>query len=80
MPRLAELNLKGNPVAREFAYYQKISEVSPKLQLLDDEPIGESFDAFVEEKQRESRKVAMQQEKPASEQLESALSTVLSLF
>ena len=31
MPRLAELNFKGNPVAKEFSYYQKVAEVCPKL-------------------------------------------------
>ena len=61
MPRLSEVNFKGNPVVKEFAYYQKISEVVPKLQIIDDEPIGDSFELFVEEKQKESRKMAMQQ-------------------
>jgi len=37
-------------MAKEFAYYQKLAEVVPKLQYLDDEPIGESFEQFVEEK------------------------------
>ena len=59
MPRLSEVNMKGNPVQKEFAYYQKICEVVPKLQVLDDEPIGESFELFVEEKQKESRKFAL---------------------
>jgi len=31
MPRLADVNFRGNPVAKEFAYCQKISEVVPKL-------------------------------------------------
>lgn len=59
MHRLTDLNLKGNPIVKEFAYYQKIAEVVPKLVMLDDEPIGESFDMFVEEKQKEARKVSM---------------------
>ena len=50
MPRLADVNFKQNPMAKEFAYYQKLAEVVPKLQYLDDEPIGESFEQFVEEK------------------------------
>ena len=60
MPRLADVNFKENPVAKEFAYYQKLAEVVPKLQCLDDEPIGESFEQFVEAKQIESRKLSMQ--------------------
>ena len=60
MPRLNEINFKGNPVIKEFAYYQKLSEVVPKLQVLDDEPIGDSMEHFVEEKQKESRKSMMQ--------------------
>ena len=59
MPRLTDVNFKNNPVAKEFAYCQKIAEVVPNLQYLDDEPIGESFELFVEEKQKESRKVSM---------------------
>lgn len=47
MPRLADVNFRGNPVAKELAYCQKIAEVVPKLQVLDDEPIGESFELFV---------------------------------
>ena len=50
MPRLTDVNFKNNPVAKEFAYCQKIAEVVPNLQYLDDEPIGESFELFVEEK------------------------------
>jgi len=80
MPRLADLNLKGNPVVKEFAYYQKLSEVVPKLTTLDDESIGDSFDQFVEEKQRESRRVAMQSNPPVAEQLDLALNNVLSMF
>ena len=60
MPRLVDVNFKQNPVAKEFAYYQKIAEVVSNLQILDDEPIGDSFDLFVEEKQRENRKLALQ--------------------
>jgi len=56
MPRLNEVNLKGNPVVKEYAYYQKISEVVPKLQVIDDEQIGDNFELFVEDKQKESRK------------------------
>ena len=59
MPRLVDVNFIGNPVAKEFAYYQKIADVVPNLQILDDEPIGDSFDLFVEEKQRESRRLAL---------------------
>ena len=44
MPRLADVNFCQNPVAKEFAYYQKVAEVAPNLQILDDEPIGDSFD------------------------------------
>jgi len=80
MPRLAELNLKANPVANTFPYYQKIKEVLPKLQSLDDEQIGESFDLFVEEKQKESRRLSMQPKPEVGEQFESALSAVLAVF
>ena len=59
MRRLTDVNLKCNPVAKEFAYYQKVAEAAPKLHYLDDEPIGDSFEEFVEEKQRESRKQSM---------------------
>jgi len=31
MPRLADVNFKQNPVAKEFAYYQKLAEFGPKL-------------------------------------------------
>ena len=60
LPRLADVNFRENPVAKEFAYYQKIADVVPNLQILDDEPIGDNFDLFVEEKQRESRRLALQ--------------------
>jgi len=50
MHRLTEVNFKNNSVSKEFAYCQTIAEVVPKLQILDDEPIGDSFEAFVEEK------------------------------
>ena len=60
MPRLVDVNFKENPVAKEFAYYQKIADVVPNLQILDDEPIGDDFAQFVEEKQRESRRLALQ--------------------
>ena len=62
MPRLVDVNFKENPVAKEFAYYQKIADVVPNLQILDDEPIGDNFAQFVEEKQRESRRLALQQQ------------------
>ena len=62
MPRLVDINFKENPVAKEFAYYQKIADVVPNLQILDDEPIGDNFAQFVEEKQRESRKLALLQQ------------------
>ena len=80
MHRLTDLNLKGNPIVKEFAYYQKIAEVVPKLVMLDDEPIGESFDMFVEEKQKEARKVSMQTKASVPELFESALTSILALF
>jgi len=48
--------------------------------MLDDELIGDSFDQFVEEKQRELRRVALQVQAQVADLYESALSSVLSLF
>ena len=79
MPRLADLNFIGNPVAKEPGYYEKIAVVVPKLQVLDDEPIGESFDQFVQIKEDERSKQVMLkgQNSAALELYSAALATVL---
>lgn len=59
MPYLEELNFKGNPVISEFAYHQQIADVIPRLQIIDDEPIGDSFELFVRSKRIEARKATI---------------------
>ena len=62
MSKLTDLNCAGNPIASKgLAYYQKIQEIVPGLQVLDDEPIGsddEGMVKFIEGKQREARQQA----------------------
>ena len=62
MSKLTDLNCKGNPIASKgLAYYQKIQEIVPGLQVLDDEPIGsddEGMVKFIEGKQRDARQQA----------------------
>ena len=48
--------------------------------MLDDEPIGDNFDMFVEEKQKEARKLSMQTKASVSDQFDHALTSILSLF
>ena len=52
----------------------------PNLHFLDDEPIGDNFQEFVEEKQQDLRKVSMKTSAPASELFEAALTNVLASF
>ena len=79
MPYLQEVNFNGNPITSEFSYYQQIAEVLPRLQILDEEPIGVDLDQFIQRKQVESRRAAL----PSNdgEQLDRiALKSVLSIF
>lgn len=80
MHRLTDVNFKNNPVAKEFAYCQTIFEVVPQLQILDDEPIGESFQEFVEQKQKESRKLTIQTGQSTEDTLKVALERVYAKF
>ena len=52
----------------------------PKLQYLDDEPIGDSFESFVEEKQAKHRILSMQTSAPVGELCELSIQSVLALF
>ena len=48
--------------------------------MLDDEPIGDNFDMFVQEKQKESRKLSMATKPSVSDQFDTALTSILALF
>ena len=50
MPNLSDISFRGNPIVKDPQYYAKIKEFVPNLKVLDDEPIGDSLEAFIEEK------------------------------
>ena len=50
MPNLSDVNFRGNPVTKDPEYYTKIREFVPNLKFLDDEPVGDNLQAFIEEK------------------------------
>ena len=79
MHRLEDVNFRHNPVVKESEYYQKLAEVVPKLQVLDDEPIGDNLELFVAEKQTESQQQLMLTREEV-DLLEQALQSVLAQF
>ena len=46
MEKLRDLNMRYNPVVKNYDYYPKLEEKAPNLQVLDDEPIGEDRQLF----------------------------------
>ena len=68
LQRLTDVNFKHNPVQKETAYYSKIKENVPNLQILDDEAVGEDVASFFDQKQKEQRKLNIAQAQEDEEQ------------